>query len=226
MSSAVTASSLSSACRMSGAHAVRIAAACAFFGERNERILWCRKALPRLSSGYSVSSQFIERETAAVEKADGLIDGFRPISKEPRHLLRRFQVPLGIGFKAAAGGFDRHMLADAGDDVLQRTAFGRVIEHIIDGDQRDRSIASDRQQAAPVGGRRRRDRACWRQARRSDVTPLASRRASRAPSLSALIRCGGMTMRLRPSMCSSRSSMKENAFAFFGAAFADRQAGA
>ena len=36
----------------------------------------------------------------------------------------------------------RHVLADAGDDVLQRAPFGRVIEHVIDGDQRHTGVAA------------------------------------------------------------------------------------
>ena len=45
-------------------------------------------------------------------------------------------MPFRIGFEPAAGRGQRHVLADAGDDVLQRTPFGRVVEHVIDGDQR------------------------------------------------------------------------------------------
>ena len=44
-------------------------------------------------------------------------------------------MPLGIGLQAEAGFLDRHTLADAGQDVLQRTPLRRVIEHVVGGDQ-------------------------------------------------------------------------------------------
>ena len=53
-----------------------------------------------------------------------------------RHVVRRFQMPFGIGFEKAARRVQGDMLADAGDDVLQFAPFGRVIEHVIGGEQR------------------------------------------------------------------------------------------
>ena len=44
---------------------------------------------------------------------------------------------LGIGGKQQAGGRQRPVLADAGEDILERAAFGGVIEHVVGGEQRD-----------------------------------------------------------------------------------------
>ena len=63
-------------------------------------------------------------------------DRVRPAFEQPHHLVRRFQMPLGIGIEQIAGGGDRHFLADAGDDVLQRAAVGRVIMDVVGGEDR------------------------------------------------------------------------------------------
>ena len=54
---------------------------------------------------------------------------------------------LGIGFEASARRGERHMLADAGHDVLQGAPFGRVIEHVVGGDQRHARCAGERGEA-------------------------------------------------------------------------------
>jgi hypothetical protein len=56
--------------------------------------------------------------------------------EEPRHLLRRFDMPLGIGFEAEAGLGNGTFLADAGEHVLKGAAVRGVIEHRIGGDER------------------------------------------------------------------------------------------
>ena len=55
--------------------------------------------------------------------------------EQARHLLGRFDMPLGIGLQAQARVVDRAFLADAGEHVLQGTAMGRVIEHAAGGDE-------------------------------------------------------------------------------------------
>ena len=50
-------------------------------------------------------------------------------------------MPLGIGFKKPACLVQGDVLADAGDDVLQFAPLGRVIQHIIAGQQRHTSGA-------------------------------------------------------------------------------------
>jgi hypothetical protein len=44
-------------------------------------------------------------------------------------------VALGIDGEPQAGLRNRAFLADAGDDVGERAAFGRVVEHVVDGDE-------------------------------------------------------------------------------------------
>ena len=51
-------------------------------------------------------------------------------------------MPLGLP-QPAAGCIDRHMLADARDDILQRSPLGQVIKHVVDGDQRDEGFIRD-----------------------------------------------------------------------------------
>ena len=46
-------------------------------------------------------------------------------------------MPLGIGLKKTARVFQRPMLANASDDILERAAFGHMIEHVIDRDERN-----------------------------------------------------------------------------------------
>ena len=47
-------------------------------------------------------------------------------------------MPLGIGLQKSARLLQRSMLANAGDDILQRPAFGHMIKHVIHGDQRNK----------------------------------------------------------------------------------------
>ncbi len=118
-----------------GRHAVWIAMARAFFGKSNERLLRRRESLANFVR--IVVGQFVERKTAAVEKAQRFRDRLRRGAKQPRHFLSGFQMALGIGFQPPAGTVEREMLADTGDHVLQRPPLRRVIEHIAHGNERD-----------------------------------------------------------------------------------------
>ena len=66
---------------------------------------------------------------------DGAGERLLMAGEEPRHLLRRLRVPLGIGFEFQPSVMDRAFLADAGEHVLQRPAVGGVIEHGTGGDE-------------------------------------------------------------------------------------------
>ncbi len=91
--------------------------------------------------------KLIERKIDAIGKAQGLPDRLGMIAKQPDHLGRRLEMPLGIGLQQAAGGLDTGLLADATDDVLQHPPLGQVIEHVIGGDQRDADIVRNPLQA-------------------------------------------------------------------------------
>ena len=78
-------------------------------------------------------------------------DRMRPALEQPDHLFRRFQVPLGIGIEQIAGVGDRHLLADAGDDVLQRPAVGRMIMDVVG--RKDRAAVLLRQPVEPLDPR-------------------------------------------------------------------------
>ena len=58
------------------------------------------------------------------------------IAKQPRHFVRRLEMAFGIGFEPLADGLDGGLLADAGQDILQRTPRGIVIQHVVGGEQR------------------------------------------------------------------------------------------
>ena len=57
-------------------------------------------------------------------------------------------MPLGIGIEQIASARDRHFLADAGDDVLQRPAVGRVIMDVVGGE--DGAAVPARQPVEPL----------------------------------------------------------------------------
>ena len=90
-----------------------------------------------VSSGYSVprsssSEKLQRRESARVSPiASGALRNSRAIS------AGGFRCRSALASSRRPAVVDRHMLADAGDDVLQRAALRRVIEHVVDGDQRN-----------------------------------------------------------------------------------------
>ena len=58
------------------------------------------------------------------------------LGKEPCHLCRPLQMPLCVLLQPLAGLKDGQVFADACQDVLQRSTFRVVVEHVIDGEQR------------------------------------------------------------------------------------------
>jgi hypothetical protein len=62
-------------------------------------------------------------------------------------------VALGVGGKAIAGGGERRLLANAGEHILQGTALGHVVVHVVAGEERDAGAsggAREKSQAAVV----------------------------------------------------------------------------
>ena len=61
-------------------------------------------------------------------------------------------MPLGIGVEEITRGRDRHFLADAGDDVLQRAAVGDMVMDVVGGE--DRAAVRPRHPVEPLDPRR------------------------------------------------------------------------
>ena len=59
----------------------------------------------------------------------------RLVGEQPRHRLRRLQGVLGVGLGPPPRGGQRHAVADAGEDVLERAAGRCVVEHLGGRDQ-------------------------------------------------------------------------------------------
>ena len=80
--------------------------------------------------------QFVEGKADAGKQSHGLVDSFLIAFEQPQHFARRLQMALGIGKQFHADGGKGFVLANAGHNVLQRTALMHVIEYVADGKQR------------------------------------------------------------------------------------------
>jgi hypothetical protein len=81
-------------------------------------------------------AQLIKRESYPPEQNGCLRHRCLVAPEQMQHLGMRFEIPLGIDLKPCADGRQRPALADAGQHILQRPAFGRVVEHVADRHQR------------------------------------------------------------------------------------------
>ena len=70
-------------------------------------------------------TQLVEAEAAALDDFEAALDRVLMAAKQPRHLLRRLQMALGIGGEAIAGFGNRAAFADAGQHILQRPPLGQ-----------------------------------------------------------------------------------------------------
>ena len=80
-------------------------------------------------------AQLVEAEVAALGDLDRARERFGVTPKEPRHLRRRLQVPLGIDVEQRARLADGAVLADAAHHVLQHPPLGDVVLHVVGGDE-------------------------------------------------------------------------------------------
>ncbi len=80
--------------------------------------------------------ELVERKADARSKTHGLRNRLGQVAKQPRHFVPRLQVALGIGFEPPADGVDGGFFANTGQHVLQRTAGGMVIQHLVGRQQR------------------------------------------------------------------------------------------
>ncbi len=131
-------------------HAVRITPERAFLGEGDERFLRRGEACADFVGIFV--GEFVEREAAARKQALRLRHRFRRGAEQARHVVRRFEVALGIRFETAAGIVEGEMRADAGDDVLQRAPLRRVIEHVAHRDERHIRRGRERGEAGEPAG--------------------------------------------------------------------------
>ena len=64
-------------------------------------------------------------------KLDRVADGLRQIGEELLHLLRRFQVALGVAGEQASGSGERFVVADSSEGITEFTSFRNDIVHAI-----------------------------------------------------------------------------------------------
>ena len=116
------------------AQAFGITPFCAFPGLLSQVFLRCyavRKGLFRV-----FVFQLFQPEGAGIGHRARRRDGVRPAGEEALHLLRRLEVPLGIGMEQVPGLGDGGLVADRGHHILQRTPLGLMIMHVVGGEQR------------------------------------------------------------------------------------------
>ena len=97
--------------------------------------------------------ELIERKIDAAGKPHGFRDRLRHIAKQPRHFMRRLEIAFRIGFQTLADGVDGGLFANAGQNILQGSARGMVIQHLVGRQQRHagrRGDAMEPRQTAPV----------------------------------------------------------------------------
>jgi hypothetical protein len=95
--------------------------------------------------------QISKREVAGFGDLDRVLDCFRKSFEQPGHFLGRLDVALGIDGEPEARFGQRAFFAHAGEHVGERPALRRMIEHVIDGDERRAdAFAKFGQQAKPA----------------------------------------------------------------------------
>ena len=114
--------------------AVGIAPGRARIGEMRQRLLRRGEACARLFGIFV--AQLVEREGESLGQAQRLGHRLGTIAEQPRHFGGRLQMAFGIDRQPAASIGKRQVLADAGEHILQWPPLGRVIEHVVDRDQR------------------------------------------------------------------------------------------
>ena len=75
--------------------------------------------------------QLVEREAAALGDLQRAREGFGIAAEQPRHLLGRLQVAIGMALAAEAGVVDGAAMADAGDHVLQDAPRRHMEQHVV-----------------------------------------------------------------------------------------------
>ncbi len=115
-------------------HAFGIAQHGALPGEAFELGLRLQARLGRLVG--IVVLELRQREAEALGEADRLGDRLRVTAEQARHLVRPFQMALGIGTERMPRLRDPDVEPDRGQHVLHPPALGRMVEHVVDRHQR------------------------------------------------------------------------------------------
>ena len=100
-----------------------------FPGQPLQRLL--RRLAPAEHFVRILIGQLIQREGNGFRKIHRRRNRVRPGRKQPRHLFRRFQMPLRIGGQQRACVFHPHMLADRRHHILQGPPLWGVVVHVI-----------------------------------------------------------------------------------------------
>ena len=78
------------------------------------------------------------------ESSDGVGDGFRQIGEQLRHFLAAISdVTLGVAGEQAAGGHQRALVADGGEDVAELAVVRGGVADAVGGEQRKMQVAGD-----------------------------------------------------------------------------------
>ena len=100
-------------------------------------------------------AQLVERERAAVGDFDGAARRRRARRRtRPRSRRADLQMPLGVGEAARRRSADGRAVADGGQHVVQRQPAGRVVVHVVGGDERQRALRGTGRPVVRAGARR------------------------------------------------------------------------
>ncbi len=107
-----------------------------------------RVAVGRAEFSRVFVAKFVQRKLTAVRNFDCSFQQLGIAPEEPRHLLGRLQVSLGIGKEPIGDLTDRTAFANRDQRVLQEAAFWMVVMDIIGGSERNLRVSC--QAASPL----------------------------------------------------------------------------
>ena len=93
-------------------------------------------------------AQVLQRETRPLRQPPRVHKRFRQIGKQRRHLARRLDVAFAVRGEQQARGIERHVVAQAGEGIGQRTILPRRMERRVAGQQRQFQVRREIDQVA------------------------------------------------------------------------------
>ena len=115
-------------------HPLGIALGCPLPSKPLQRLLR-RQAGDRGFVGILIG-QLVQRKPAALCDLDRAGERLGMAAEQPRHLIRGFQVAIGMPLAAETGVVDRNVVPNAGDDILQNAAARHMKQHVVGDDGR------------------------------------------------------------------------------------------